>query len=197
LQHAAQQAEAIGETLLHCAAHHGHGRLLEALIGAGARVSIPSMTSGTLPIHAAAAAGHAHICLRLIELGGVGMASAASSKGTPLQLACACVHADAATTLVGAGGADPYACAAGSESPLAMLRRKREEKALSLLAELERLSTQADEQITGEAEVGLAAGPTAEIDEKPFDLWVPKEDDDDDAGDCEQADAYDDEDDEE
>jgi ankyrin repeat protein len=120
-----------GWTALHLAAHHGHRRLVEALLARGADLHARSRNAmENTPLHAAAAGRHAEIADLLLAHGADVRAAAAG--WTPLHLAAGNGSAELAEVLL-AAGADLEARAPDGRTPLAIAVERRHRAVADLL----------------------------------------------------------------
>jgi ankyrin repeat protein len=120
-----------GWTALHLAAHHGHRRLVEALLARGADLHARSRNAmENTPLHAAAAGRRAEIADLLLAHGADVRAAAAG--WTPLHLAAGNGSVDLAEVLL-AAGADLETRAPDGRTPLAIAVERRHRDVADLL----------------------------------------------------------------
>lgn len=91
-----------GETALHCAAREGTNRIVDLLLGAGARLNAKAGTHERTPLHRAASSGCEGVVRRLVDDGAE--VDGTDRRGdTPLFLAAREGEAEAADALIDAG----------------------------------------------------------------------------------------------
>jgi ankyrin repeat protein len=134
------QADASGDWPVIFAAYLGHTRILQALIDAGADLTVVDPGMKATALHAAAYAGHAEACRMLIDHG-ISLNQQGPSNGyTALHDAVWQANLEAAAVIVEAG-ADLTIRSRSHQTPLDLARSRRTARADKLVALLESSGT--------------------------------------------------------